>query len=79
MATAGLAQSQLAYQAAVERWISAIRIEERLASATDSMPQVDRWAQAHFEEEEAREKALMAKKNFESELRQKFWSGRQIA
>ena len=34
---AGLARSQLAYQAAVERWISAIRTEERLASAIAGM------------------------------------------
>jgi hypothetical protein len=70
---ADLTQSQLTYQAAVERWISAIRTEERLASATDSIPQVDRWEKAHFEEEAARDKALMAKKNYESALRQKFF------
>jgi hypothetical protein len=70
---AGLARSQLAYQAAVERWISAIRTEERLASATDSIPEVDRWEQAHCEEEAAREKALTAKKSYESALRQKFF------
>jgi hypothetical protein len=70
---ADLTQSQLAYQAAVERWISAIRIEERLASATESIPQVDRWEQAHFEEEAARDKALKAKKTYESALRQRFF------
>jgi hypothetical protein len=73
---AGLARSQLAYQSAVERWISAIRTEERLASATDSIPEVDRWEQAHFEEEAAREKALTAKKSYESALRQKFFQFR---
>ncbi|HTC44466.1 MAG TPA: hypothetical protein VK696_05395 [Steroidobacteraceae bacterium] len=73
---AGLAQSQLAYQAAVERWISAIRTEERLASATDSIPQVDQWERAHFQEEEARARALTAKKNYESALRQRFFQFR---
>jgi hypothetical protein len=45
---------QADYKAAVENWIAAIRKEEALASVTHSVADVDRWEQAHFEEDELR-------------------------
>ena len=68
-----LDQMQREYKQAVEEWIAAIRKEEALASANHSVAQVDRWENAHFEEEEARNKVKAAKKRYEDELRLKFF------
>jgi dsRNA-specific ribonuclease len=65
-----------AYHAAVEAWIAAIREEETLASRNSSLAQVDQWEQAHFREEEARNKAKAAKKDYEAALRFKFFEFR---
>ena len=51
-----LDQMQVAHKQAVQQWVVAIRKEEALASTNHSVAQVDRWEQAHFEEEEARNK-----------------------
>ena len=64
---------QGAYKAAIEEWIAAIRKEEGLASTNHSLAQVDRWEQAHFLEEEARDKAKAAKAEYEAGLRAKFF------
>jgi hypothetical protein len=69
-----LDQMQRAYKAAVEEWIAAIRKEEQLASMNHSVAQVDKWEQAHFDEEEARRKAKAAKANYEAALRKKFFN-----
>lgn len=61
---------QQAYKAAVEEWIAAIRKEEELASVHPSLAQVDTWEHAHFAEEDARDKAQQAKKDYEGALRQ---------
>jgi hypothetical protein len=68
-----LDEMQGAYRAAVEVWIAAIRVEEALASVNHSVAAVDRWEQAHFDEEAARSKAKAAKNSYESTLRQKFF------
>ena len=68
-----LDQMQAAYKAAVEEWISVIRKEEALASTNHTVAQVDRWEQAHFQEEESRNKVKAAKKKYESALRAKFF------
>ncbi len=68
-----LDQMQGAYKAAVEEWIAVIRKEEALASANHTVAQVDRWEQAHFKEEEARNKVKAAKKKYEAALRAKFF------
>jgi hypothetical protein len=68
-----LDQMQSAYKAAVEEWIAAIREEEALASVNHSVAEVDRWEQAHFQEEDARNKAMAAKKEYEAALRKKFF------
>ncbi len=61
------------YKAATEEWIAAIRKEEALASTNHSVAQIDRWEQAHFREEEARNKAKSAKSEYEAGLRAKFF------
>jgi hypothetical protein len=61
---------QQAYKTAIEHWIAAIREEEALASVDPSVAQIDTWEHAHFAEEEARNKALDAKKEYEDALRQ---------
>jgi hypothetical protein len=70
---AELDRMQSAYKEAVEEWIAAIRKEEALASTNHSLAQVDRWEQAHFQEEDARNKVKAAKKRYEAELRSKFF------
>jgi hypothetical protein len=62
------------YKAAVEQWIDAIKQEEALASADHTVAEVDKWEAAHFREEEAREKAKAAKKDYEDALRRKFFN-----
>jgi hypothetical protein len=64
---------QSAYHAAVEEWIAAIREEEALASVNHSVAQVDQWEQAHFHEEDLRNKAKAAKKRYEAALRFEFF------
>ncbi|MGB6686741.1 MAG: hypothetical protein WBE76_02760 [Terracidiphilus sp.] len=67
-----LDQMQAAYKEAVDRWITAIREEEALASGIHSEANIDEWEAAHFREEAAREKAKSAKKAYEDALRMKF-------
>jgi len=64
---------QAAYKAAVEEWIAAIRQEEALASGDHSVADVDKWEEAHFREEELRNKAKAAKREYEDALREKFF------
>jgi hypothetical protein len=62
-----------AYKAAVDEWITAIRSEEELASADLTEANVDKWEEAHFREEDARNKALAAKKDYEGAIRQRLF------
>jgi sulfur carrier protein ThiS len=71
--TAELDQLQTAYKDAVAQWIVAIRKEEALASVNHSVAEVDQWEQAHFEEEEMRDKVKDAKEAYEDALREKFF------
>jgi hypothetical protein len=68
-----LDQMQNAYKAAVEQWITAIREEEALASVNHNVAEVDQWEAAHFREEDARNKAKAAKRDYEAALRLKFY------
>jgi hypothetical protein len=72
--TAELDQLQRTYQSAVEAWIVAIRQEEALASTEHSIADVDKWEEADFAEEEARDKAKEAKQEYETALREKFFN-----
>jgi hypothetical protein len=58
------------YRAAVEEWITAVREEEFLACGDPTVAELDDWEQAHFKEEEARNKAKKAKKDYEDAIRQ---------
>jgi hypothetical protein len=58
-----------AYKASVDEWIAAIREEECLASVDPTVAQVDDWENAHFKEEEARNKAKQAKNDYEDAIR----------
>jgi predicted RNase H-like HicB family nuclease len=58
-----------AYKAAVEHWVAAIREEENLATPDHDLPAVDAWEHAGFSEEEARQQAKQAKKDYEDALR----------
>jgi hypothetical protein len=69
-----LDKMQAAYKEAVDSWISAIREEEALASGNHSEAEIDAWEEADFREEDAREKAKEAKKNYEDALREKFFN-----
>jgi hypothetical protein len=64
---------QAAYKAAVEKWISAIRNEEALASANHSIAEIDRWEKAHFDEDEMRNAVKAAKAQYENALRARFF------
>ena len=68
-----LDEKQSAYKGAVETWITAIRAEEALASVDHSVAEIDEWEKAHFDEEEARNKAKQAKKDYEDALREKIF------
>jgi len=68
-----LDQKQAAYRAAVEKWISAIREEESLASGEHSVDKIDLWETAHFQEEKLRKTAKTAKKQYEDALRLRFF------
>jgi hypothetical protein len=69
-----LDQLQTAYKTAVDNWITAIREEEALASGDHSEAEVDTWEAAGFREEDAREKAKEAKKEYEEAIREKFFN-----
>jgi hypothetical protein len=58
-----------AYKAAVEEWIAAIRREENLATPDHTVPAVDVWEHAGFDEEEARDNAKGARQAYEDALR----------
>jgi hypothetical protein len=68
-----LDELQLAYRSAVEAWIAAIRKEEDLASVNHDVAEVDKWEQAHFEEDEMRSNVKEAKAKYEDALREKFF------
>jgi hypothetical protein len=70
---AELDRMQNAYRAAVEEWVAAIKKEEELASVDHSIADVDKWEDAHFKENEVRNKVKAAKKAYEDALREKFF------
>ena len=72
---AELEQIQAAYKAAVEAWIVAIKEEEALVStAPDSIEDIDKWEDAHFREDDARNKVIELKQQYEDGLREKFFN-----
>jgi hypothetical protein len=71
---AALDELQQQYKAAVEEWIATIREEEALASVDHLVAAIDKWENAGFVEEAARNRAKTAKKNYEGALREKFFN-----
>jgi len=69
-----LNQMQAAYKEAVDQWVAAIREEEALASVNHTEAEIDAWEAADSREEDARERAKEAKKNYEDALRLKFFN-----
>jgi hypothetical protein len=63
---AGLDRLRQSYKDPVGLWVAAIRAEENLATADHSVPAVDVREHADFDEEEARDKALEARQEYES-------------
>lgn len=59
-----------AYKDAVEKWITAIREEEALATPNHSVQSWDLWEKAGLAAEDARENARAAKQQYESGLRE---------
>ena len=68
-----LDELQANYKAAVEAWIVAIRKEEALVSVNHSVAEVDKWEQAHFEEDEMHSVVKDAKAKYEDALREEFF------
>ena len=68
-----LDELKAAYKNAVEAWIAAIRKEEALASVNHDVADVDKWEQAHFEEDDMRSAVKDAKEKYEDALRAKFF------
>jgi hypothetical protein len=70
MENAELDRLRQAYKDAVEKWITAIREEEALATPDHSVHAWDLWEKAGFAEEDARKSALNAKHQYEGGLRE---------
>ena len=72
---AELDQLQAAFKAAVENWIAAIKEEAALVTAApQSVEELDKWEDAHFKEDDARNKVLELKQQYEDALREKFFN-----
>jgi hypothetical protein len=71
--TRQLDRIQSIYKAAVEEWVSAIRVEEALASVNHNVADIDKWEASAAQEEKARGKAKDAKRAYEDALRQEFF------
>ena len=65
----GLSELRLAYKRAVKAWIDAIRAEESLATTDHSMTAIERWDEAHFNEQDAQTKAREARDTYKDALR----------
>jgi hypothetical protein len=70
---AELLKMQKAYKVAMDEWGAALRAEEELALVDPTVAQVDEWEGAHFWEDEARNRAKQAKKNYEDAIRQRLF------
>jgi len=70
MENAELDKLRFKYKAAVERWIEAIRAEENLATPDHSMIESEKWDQANFAEQDAREIAKTARQEYADALRE---------
>jgi hypothetical protein len=69
MSNPDLDQLRLAYKAAVDEWVDAIRAEEALATEDHSMTAMEHWDAAHFTEHDAHTKATEAREAYKDALR----------
>jgi len=69
MSTANLDELRLAYKAAVDEWVIAIREEEALATTDHSMVAMEHWDTAHFKEHDAHVKVTKARDAYKDRLR----------
>jgi hypothetical protein len=70
MENADLDKLRFKYKSAVERWVEAIREEEKLATPDHSMVAVEEWDRANFAEEDARKIAKAARQEYADALRE---------
>jgi hypothetical protein len=70
MENAELDRLRFNYKEAVDRWITAIRAEEDLATPDHSMVAVEDWDRANFTEQDARDIAKAARQEYADALRQ---------
>lgn len=64
-----LDQLRSEYQAAADEWVAAIRSEEALATPDHSMTAMEKWDDAHFNEQDAQERATKAREAYKDALR----------
>ena len=62
-------QLRLSYKKATDEWIESVRAEEDLATSDHSMLAWEKWDAAHFQEEDARAKAIAAREAYKDALR----------
>ena len=64
-----LDQLRLSYKRAVDQWVDAIRAEEALATPDHSMIAMEKWDDAHLNEQHAQAKATEAREAYKDGLR----------
>ncbi len=69
MSSTELDELRMAYKAAVDNWVNAIRAEEALATPDHSMVAWERWDDAHFAEQDASAKATETREAYKDALR----------
>jgi hypothetical protein len=69
MTKSDLDQLRFAYMQAVDVWVNTIRAEEALATEDHSMVAMEKWDDAHFQEQDAQKKAKEARDAYKDELR----------
>jgi hypothetical protein len=57
------------YKQAVDEWVNAIHAEEALATEDHSMIAMEKWDDAHFQEQDAQKKAKEARDAYKDGLR----------
>ena len=69
MSDTNLDELRLAYKAAVDEWVDAIRAEEALATPDHSMIAMEHWDAAHFKEHDAHTRVTEARDAYKDALR----------
>jgi len=64
-----LDQLRTTYKRAADEWVNAIRAEEALATEDHSMVAMEKWDDAHFQEQDAQKKAKDARDSYKDGLR----------